>query len=398
MLLKKLSIALFLSASCFQVNANVWVQDNIVVASKTTDAAGNTMPETMTYDFSYSDDELSAVHMVMQSGDAVRKYDVLTASHFFKYETVDGNKRLKAILLFDQGRFRLDNNQDFEQDFSFKNTVKNLFMQSMTKWILVVSERDALGRATVVNKYYVGSALTRSMSTNVNSGLEPLTNIEITNQNVGDPIGVFKITYKSQTAGADFQEVNTYKLDWSQCSTCPAPPVADPIPGYNYIPSIDYKWDYKSDGGFTTTFDYHVIDAVNDHITPFYQQEVNIEDFNSASNRPQRIEEYANNIYNLAPNSSPILLWEYTLNDTQLPSGAVDDYLFGLSMMGIGTQQENSTDISFGSILQGSGSGGSNGQGENPLLDGMISFLDKRYPGLGTVISQVASFGPGGAL
>ena len=166
-----------------------------------------------------------------------------------------------------------------------------------------------------------------------------------------------------------------------------------PIKNYQYEPKISYVWDYKSNGDFITTFNYMMADALQGNVVPFYQQEIKIEDINPDSGRVKRIIEYANNIYNLAHKSQPTPMYEYILKDESRSSTVVDEYLFGLSMMGIGIQQEESRDINFSSIISSSPDSGAN-SGDNFITDLLVSYLDKRFNGLGSFVSQVASFGP----
>lgn len=397
--IKNVAAAILLSSVCTGAFASTsWTQDEIIVKPKGGDVFGNVIPNELAYKFSYNGDELSAVNMLFKTGDSGYDddsiYNAIVGSHYFKYETdATGEKRLKAIMLFSQGLDRVSGSKDsIAEKYSLTTKVKSPTFPMAGKWILVVSERDESDRATVVNKFGIDTSLLYKMQRNVSQSKQPLDGIDFDDPSIGSPIGAFVITY-TDLVKTDFKEVKTYSLISAQCSTCPPPPVNKPIKNYQYEPKISYVWDYKSNGDFITTFNYMMADALQGNVVPFYQQEIKIEDINPDSGRVKRIIEYANNIYNLSHKSQPTPMYEYILKDESRSSTVVDEYLFGLSMMGIGVQQEESRDINFSSIISSSPDSGAN-SGDNFITDLLVSYLDKRFNGLGSLVSQVASFGP----
>ncbi|MGH1410800.1 MAG: hypothetical protein ACRAUW_15015 [Aeromonas sp.] len=147
-------------------------------------------------------------------------------------------------------------------------------------------------------------------------------------------------------------------------------------------------------GDFTTTFNFFMTDSSPERkVVPFYQQEIKIEDINPDSGRVGRIMEYANNVYNLYHEPKPVPMYEYILKDEGHANSIVDEYLFGLSMMGIGVPQEEHRDINFASIISASPDSGVDG-GDNLITNALVKYLDKRFNGLGSLISQVGSFSP----
>lgn len=397
--IKKVALAIFLSSACANASAlTSWTQDEIIVKPKGGDVFGKVIPNELSYKFSYNGDELSAVNMLFKTGDsgydADSIYNAIVGSHYFKYETdADGKKRLKAIVLFSQGLDRVTGTKDqIAEKYSLNAKVKSPTFPMAGKWILVVSERDESGRATVVNKFGIGTSLLLAMQKNVNSSKQPLDGINFDDPSIGSPIGAFVITYTDKEK-TDFKEVRTYSMSSAQCSTCPLPPVTKPLKNYLYEPKISYIWDYKSNGDFTTTFNYMMTDAFQRNVVPFYQQEIKVEDTNPDSGRVGRIMEYANNVYNLSHQAQPLPMYEYILKDESRTSVIVDEYLFGLSMMGIGVPQEDNRDINFASIISSSPDSGAN-SGENFITDLLVKYLDKRFNGLGSLISQAGSFGP----
>ncbi|MGY3944136.1 hypothetical protein [Aeromonas tecta] len=397
--IKRVAIAMLLSSACANSFASTnWTQDEIIVKPKGADVFGNVIPNELSYKFSYNGDELSAVNMLFKTGDSGYDedsiYNAIVGSHYFKYEMgVDGKKRLKAIVLFSQGLDRVSGTKDqIAEKYSLSAKVKSPTFPMAGKWILVVSERDERGRASVVNKFGIGTNLLIAMQKNVNASRQPLDGINFDDPSIGSPIGAFVITYTDKEK-TDFKEVKTYAINSTQCSTCPLPPVQKPIKNYLYEPKISYVWDYKANGDFTTTFNYMMTDAFQINVVPFYQQEIKVEDTNPDSGRVGRIMEYANNVYNLSHQAQPTPMYEYILRDESLPSVIVDEYLFGLSMMGIGVPQEDSRDINFSSIISSVPDSGAN-SGDNFITDLLVKYLDKRFNGLGSLVSQAASFGP----
>jgi hypothetical protein len=379
----KLVIALVLSSLCgSSIAATNWTQDEIIVKPRGEDAVGNTIPNDLTYKFVYKNDELSSVNMIFKSFDAVNQYDVLVGSHYFKYETLpDASRRLKTILLFNQGnQIVKEDKEQLSQKYTLTEMVSSPLFDMRGKWILVISERDEKGRAIVVNKFGINDTLKIKMIENVNASRDPLDSIDFDAPYIGTPIGAFLISY-ADPEKTDFKEVRTYSFSEASCDTCPPPPVKNPVGSYLYEPKIDYVWDYKSNGDFTTTFNFHIIDAVSDHITPLYQQDIKFENINPESGRVQRFTEFANNIYNLAANAKPVPVYEYHLKDEKRPSPIIDEYLFGLSMMSIGTAQEDRTDINFSSIIDTSPD---STPGE---MDDRIDALEEYFNGLAGVIS-----------
>jgi len=388
--IKKVTIVTLLSSACINAFAsNSWTQDEIIVKPKGGDVFGNVIPNEMSYKFSYNGDELSAVNMLFKStdsgsdGDTI--YNSIVGSHYFKYESVNGRKRLKAIMLFSQGRERVTGTKDqIAETYSLSAKAESPTFPMSGKWVLVVAERDEHGRATVVNKFRIGTKLISMIHENKQR-------IDFDDPSIGSPIGTFVITYTDQE-NTNFQEIKTYGISYGQCSACPAPPVQNPLQNYSYTPKISYVWDYHSNGDITTTFNYISIDAYQKLVIPFYQQELNVEDNNPDSGRVGRIMEYANNVYNLSHNAQPTPMYEYILKDESRESAIVDEYLFGLSMMGIGVAQENTSDINFNSIIASYPDSGSS-YSDNPITDWLVEHLDKRFNGLGSLVSQVGSFG-----
>ena len=219
-----------------------------------------------------------------------------------------------------------------------------------------------------------------------------------TNYN-GTPFGAYVLKYADDDS-VTLKEVNTYRMWKAFCKDrdeCDVPPeVSSPVPDFKYVRSIDYNWEYTGEeGSFKTTFVHHVGDAAGNDPVTFYQQESTVKQVDPASGRPVVIDEFANNVYNLAENPEPIHLWEYRLLDRRVNKPVVDDYVFGLAMMSIGSQLESGSDVSFGGILETGGSGGSGEDDpDNYFGDWLIDMLDRRSSGLGTTIAQVAPFGP----
>lgn len=422
--IKKVTIVILLSSACINAFAsNSWTQDEIIVKPKGGDVFGNVMPNEMSYKFSYNGDELSAVNMLFKStdsgsdGDTI--YNSIVGSHYFKYESVNGRKRLKAIMLFSQGRERVTGTKDqIAEKYSINAKAKSPTLPMSGKWVLVVAERDEHGRATVVNKFRVGSKLISlihqrqqlvdslsaipgaittafgaadAAAAAAAAASSPLDYINFDDPSIGNPIGTFVITYTDQET-TNFKEVKTYAISSGQCSACPAPPVQNPLQNYSYTPKISYVWDYHSNGDITTTFNYISIDAFQRQVIPFYQQELNVEDTNPDSGRIGRIMEYANNVYNLAHNAQPTPMYEYILKDESRESVIVDEYLFGLSMMGIGVPQENTSDINFDSIISSNPDSGSS-YSDNLITNWLVEYYDKRFNGLGSLVSKIGSFG-----
>ncbi|MEZ9014268.1 hypothetical protein AB6D76_18520 [Vibrio splendidus] len=406
--IKKLTIVTLLSSACFSAFAsNNWTQDEIIVKPKGADVFGNVMPNEMSYKFSYNGDELSAVNMLFKSSDSGYDedtiYNSIVGSHYFKYESVNGRKRLKAIMLFSQGRERVTGTKDqIAEKYSINAKARSPTLPMAGKWVLVVAERDEHGRATVVNKFRVGSklislihqkqqlvdtfsAIPGAIATAFDAAAasSPLDYINFDDPSIGNPIGTFVITYTDQET-TNFKEVKTYAISSVECSACPAPPVQNPLQNYSYTPKISYVWDYHSNGDITTTFNYISIDAFQRQVIPFYQQELNVEDTNPDSGRIGRIIEYANNVYNLAHNAQPTPMYEYILKDESRESVIVDEYLFGLSMMGIGVPQENTSDINFDSIISSNPDSGSSNS-DNLITNWLVEYYDKRFNGLGAL-------------
>ncbi|MBB1331807.1 MULTISPECIES: hypothetical protein [unclassified Pseudoalteromonas] len=415
--IKKVTIAILLSSACINAFAsNSWTQDEIIVKPKGADIFGNVMPNEMSYKFSYNSDELSAVNMLFKSTDSGNDgdtiYNSIVGSHYFKYENVNGRKRLKAIMLFSQGRERVTGTKDqITETYSLSAKAESPTFPMSGKWVLVVAERDEHGRATVVNKFRIGTKLISMIHKNqqridamhatasilgslyntIAAALSPLDGIDFDDPSIGSPIGTFVITYTDQE-NTNFQEVKTYAISSGQCSACPAPPVKKPLQNYSYTPKISYVWDYHSNGDITTTFNYISIDAYQKLTIPFYQQELNVEDNNPDSGRIGRIMEYANNVYNLSHNAQPTPMYEYILKDESRESVTVDEYLFGLSMMGIGVPQEETSDINFNSIISSSPDSGSS-HSDNLITNWLVEYYDKRFNGLGSLVSKMGSFG-----
>ena len=420
--IKKVTIGILLSSVCINAFAsNSWTQDEIIVKPKGGDIFGNVMPNEMSYKFSYNGDELAAVNMLFKSTDSGNDgdtiYNSIVGSHYFKYESVNGRKRLKAIMLFSQGRERVTGTKDqIAETYSLSAKAASPTFPMSGKWVLVVAERDEHGRATVVNKFRIGSKLismirenqhrtdvlrtTGNIAANIianpayniaAASISPLDSIDFDDPSIGAPIGTFVITYTDQE-NTNFQEIKTYAISSGQCSACPAPPVKKPLQNYSYTPKISYVWDYHSNGDITTTFNYISIDAYQKLVIPFYQQELNVEDNNQDSGRVGRIMEYANNVYNLSHNAQPTPMYEYILKDEPRESVIVDEYLFGLSMMGIGVAQENTSDINFNSIIGSNPDSGSS-YSDNPITDWLVEYYDKHFNGLGSLVSKMGSFG-----
>ena len=263
-----------------------------------------------------------------------------------------------------------------------------------------VSEWDEQGRVRVVHKHLLaGSGLSAAMRQNVGAGNEPLEGIDLRPGFNGRMIGAYVLKYADDDS-VTLKEVNTYRMWKAFCKDrdeCDVPPeVSSPVPDFKYVRSIDYNWEYTGEeGSFKTTFVHHVGDAAGNDPVTFYQQESTVKQVDPASGRPVVIDEFANNVYNLAENPEPIHLWEYRLLDRRVNKPVVDDYVFGLAMMSIGSQLESGSDVSFGGILETGGSGGSGEDDpDNYFGDWLIDMLDRRSSGLGTTIAQVAPFGP----
>ncbi|ANW27407.1 hypothetical protein BA953_24750 (plasmid) [Vibrio coralliilyticus] len=373
--------------SSMNITSEIWAQDEIIVRSETTTRA---VPDSLTYKFLYDDNEILAVNMLLQTGDASSQFNVLVASHFFDYREIDGRKRLVAMFLYEQGRQELPNG-DKGEDYTFKKTVLEQYSKSSPKWVIAVDTWDEVGRPSVLYKYRMGREILEQMYQNVTVGNEPLDNVSMDKEDIGNPIGMYKITYEDEI-NTGIKNVETFELQYSECEgpSCDAP-VPNPIPGYFYTPSLDYTTTYLNGlqgYDFRTTFDYHMIDMEGDKVVSFYQQEVEKQNLHP-SGRPHIIKEWANNLYNLEDNPDRILLWEYTMNDITLPRQPIDDFLFGFAMMPIASQYEVALDISHGSIIGSTGSGGDQSEDANEAMNQIIDLLDDFSPNLGTVVSIV---------
>lgn len=382
--------------SSFSVRDVAWVQDEIVVRSMTGDASGETIPESLTYKFEYDGDEMKAVHMVMRTGDAGRAFDVMIGSHYFEYRSGQGEKLLRAMLLYAHNREEIDKDAGLGK-YSFSYSVIQQSSLTAPKWLMGVTEWDEQGRAQVVYKYLMAGGILAAMRDNVMAGNDPLKDVELRPGFNGLLIGAYVLKYADDDS-VTLKEVNTYRMAKTWCrNDCGAPPeVSSPIPDFRYARSIDYQWEYTGDeGSFKTTFVHHGGDAAGDDPVAFYEQESKAEQVDPDTDRPVVIDEFANNVYNLDGNAEPIHLWQYELTDKRVDKPVVYDYVFALAMMSIGSPLEGASDVSFGGVLESGGSGGSGEDDpDNYFGDLLIDMLDKRSSGLGTTIAQVAPFGP----
>lgn len=357
--------------------------DEIRVRSLQTSISGSQFTTYWDYLFNYEEDKLDSIHVVTRDEDWPD--DKLVGSHYFKYEeNSHGNEQLKAILLYNQSLGVIESDDTISSQYTLEHAVQNTLYTNAPKWIMVVAERDAAARPTVVHKYMLGgsSALT-TMQQNIRDEKELFDGVTYAHSSFGIPIGSYVLTYKDESS-RKIDSIRTYRAGESNCPTCVAPDIVDPIPG-TYIPSYTYDYVYNSDGSYNITYNWHNQDVNAETKVPFYKQDMSpsLEGGHDVLRMDSGVNAYA-----LADSPENFPLWEYHYKKKQHQSHIINEdmSLLQLIFLGVGSPLELKTDMSLGATISASTSRSNRNNSSAGMLNSLIDVIERSNPMLsGTV-------------